>query len=53
MDQPGIAVKRKNDRFVFGKKRIEVVVGQAVWMLARRLQFHQIDNVNNSDLEFR
>jgi hypothetical protein len=37
MDQPGIAVKIENDRFIAGEKRVEVRVGQTVRMFRARL----------------
>ena len=35
------------------EQRIEVLVGQAVRMLAGRLQLHQVDDVDHADLQLR
>ena len=35
-----------------GEERVEVAVAKAVRMLARRLQRHQIDDVDHADLQF-
>jgi hypothetical protein len=51
MDQPGIPVKREDHRLVAGEQGIEVVVAQAVRVLAGRLQLHQVDHVDHADLE--
>ena len=53
MDEPGVAVEGKHDRLVLGEQRIEVQVGQAMRVLALRLQFHQIDDVDDADLQRR
>ena len=52
VDQPGIAVEGEDDRLVLGEERIEILVAQPVRMLARRLQRHQIDDVDHADFQF-
>ena len=53
MDQPRIAVKREQDRLVRGEDGVELLVGEPVRMLARRLQRHQVDDVDDADLQRR
>src|SRR5579863_1324810 len=53
MDQPGITVVGKNDRFILGEEDIKLFVAQSVRMLASRLERHQIDDINNPDLQIR
>ncbi len=38
VNQPGISMKGKYDRFIFREEGIEVVVAQAVWMFSRWLE---------------
>ena len=52
MDEPWIAVKGKDDRLVDGEERVEVTVGEAVRMLARRLQRHEIDDIDDPYFQF-
>ena len=52
VDQPRIAVERENDRLVFCEQRVEVVVVQPVRMLARRLEAHQVDDIDDAHFEF-
>ena len=49
MDQPRIAVEGEHNRLVLGEERIEILIGKAVRMFARRLQFHQIDDIDDAD----
>ena len=49
VDQPGISVEREDDRFVFGEELVEIRVAQSVRMFALRLQFHQVDDVDDAD----
>jgi hypothetical protein len=49
MYQPGVAVKSEDYRLVRGEQVIEVLIAQAVRMLALRLQLHQVDDVDDSD----
>ena len=51
VDEPRIAVKGEDDRLVDGEERVEVAIGEPVRMLARRLQRHQIDDVDDAYLE--
>ena len=53
VDQPGIAVEGKDDRLVPGEEDVEVLVGDAVRVLALRLQRHQIHDIDDADLQFR
>ena len=53
MDEPRIAVEGEDDRFVLRKQRVEVEVAQAVRMLTRRLQLHEIHDVDDTHLQFR
>jgi len=48
MDQPRIAVVGEDDRPVHGEKRVELGVRQPVRVLARRLQPHQVDDVDHT-----
>ena len=49
MDQPGVAVKSKDDRFVLGEQRVKIFVAQTVRVLVGRLQGHQVDYVNDTN----
>ena len=49
VDQPRITVKGEDYRFVFGEKVVEVGIAQPVRMFAARLQFHQVDDVDDAD----
>src|SRR4026208_2226390 len=53
MNQPRIAVEGEHDWLVFGEERIEVWVRQAMRVLAPWLQFHQVYNVDDADLQCR
>lgn len=53
MNQPGIAMKSKDDRLVRREERVEGFVTQAVWVFARRLELHEVDHVDNPDLQIR
>ena len=53
VDEPGIAVERKDDRFVLGKQDVKFLVGETVRMFLLWLQGHQIDDVDNSDPKLR
>ena len=50
VDQPGVAVVGEDDRLVLGEERVEVVVRETVGMLGRRLEPHQVNNVDHADL---
>ena len=47
MNKPRITVEGKNDRLIRGEKDVEVVIRKAVRVFARRLQFHEIHDVND------
>ena len=49
VDQPGIAVVGEDDRTVDGEQGVELAVRHAVRMLVRRLQAHQVDDVDDAD----
>ena len=49
VDQPRIAVVREDDRPVGREDRVELRVGQAVWVLGVRLEAHQVDDVDDAD----
>src|SRR5262249_36725029 len=53
MDQPRVAVEVEDDRFVAGEERIKVRLRQTVRMFGAGLQFEQIDDVNETDLDVR
>ena len=53
VDQPGIAVEREHYRLVGGEKKVERVVAEPVWMLALRLQRHEIDDIDEADAKCR
>ena len=53
MNQPRVAVEGEDDRLVLREQRIEVSIRQAVRMLFRRLQFHQVHHVDDADFQFR
>src|SRR5215467_14366235 len=46
-------MESEDDWLVCGEQRVEFVIRKAMWMLTRRLQFHQIHDVNNTHLEVR
>ena len=51
VDQPRVAVKGEDYRLISGEKRIKVLIGQPMRMFALRLKRHQINDVNNADLQ--
>ena len=51
VDEPGISMETKDDVFIFGEQRIVIRLAQPVRVLACRLQFHQIDNINHPDFQ--
>src|SRR5215469_7632168 len=50
VNEPRIAVEGEDDRLVGREQRIEIVIRQAVRMLARRLQGHQVYDIDDADL---
>ena len=53
VNQPRIAVEGEDDRLVGGEQRVEIVIRKPVRMLARRLQLHQVDDVDDANLQVR
>lgn len=51
VNQPGIAVERKDDRPVGGEQCIKIVIRKAVRVFARWLQLHEIDDVDDAHFE--
>ena len=51
MDEPRISVVGEDDRTVAREQGVEIRVRQAVRVLARRLQLHQVDHVDDPHLE--
>ncbi|TKS60903.1 MAG: hypothetical protein EWM73_03045 [Nitrospira sp.] len=51
MDQPGVTVEGEDDRLVRREQGIEILVGQSVRMLTRRLQLHEIHDVDHAHLD--
>ena len=53
VNEPGVAVVREDNWSVCGEERVEVAVAQAVRMFARRLQGHEVHDVDDADLQPR
>src|SRR5579885_3442185 len=53
MDRAPIAVKRENNGSIFRKMFDKRIIIQAVWMLRREIECHQIDHVDDPNFEFR
>ena len=53
MDQPRIAVEGEYNRLVGGEQGVEVTITQAIWMLFPRLQGHQVDDIDDTNLQRR
>ena len=51
VDEPGVSVEAEDDVLVFREQRVVVGLAEAVWVLARRLQLHQIHDVDHPDLQ--
>src|SRR5712691_2578894 len=51
MDQPGISVIGEDHRPVRSEERVELGIGEAVRMLGFGLEFHQVYDVDNSNLQ--
>ena len=49
VNQPGIAVEIKDDRFVCGEQAVEVSITQAVRVLPVRLQLEEINDVDEAN----
>ncbi len=53
VDQPRVAMVSEDHRSVGGEQRVETGVGDPVWVLAVRLEAHQIDDVDDAHLQVR
>ena len=53
VNKPWIAVKGKNDRFVFREQRIEVMVTESMGMFLLILKFHEVHHIDDTDFQFR
>src|SRR5580704_18566549 len=53
VNQPGIAVIGENDRLIDTEHRIKVKVRDSVRMLRWRLQRHEIDYIDDANLDVR
>ena len=51
VDQAGVAVEGEDDVFVGGEQGVVVGVAESVWVLAGRLQPHQVHHVDHPDLQ--
>src|SRR4029450_9414224 len=51
MNEPRVAVEGEDDRLVRSEQRVEVVVREAMRMLTRGLQLHEIHDVDNTHLQ--
>ena len=52
VDQPGVPVKGEDYRLIGSEKRVEVLVGQSVRMFVLRLKRHQVNDVDDANLQF-
>ena len=52
MDERRVAVEGEDDRLILGEQHVVLGVGQAVRMLPLGLQLHQVNHVDNANLEF-
>src|SRR5262249_6968916 len=48
-----VTVEGEDDRLVGGEQRVKIMIREAVRVLARRLQLHQIDDIDDADLQIR
>ena len=53
MHERRVAVEVEDDRLVLGEQRVVVGVGQTVGVLGVGFEFHQVDDVDDPDLELR
>jgi len=51
VNEPRVAVEGEDDWFVSSEQRVEIVIREAMRMLARRLQLHEIHNIDNAHLQ--
>src|ERR1700758_410916 len=53
VNQRRVPVIGKDDGLVGGEYRIEFAIRESVWMLARRLQGHQVNDIDDADFYIR
>ena len=51
VNQPRVGVEGEDDRFVGREQGVEFRIAQAVRMLGLRLQLHEVDDIDDPDLE--
>src|SRR5437867_5005500 len=51
VDERWITMKREDDRFALREKRIEVMVAQTMRVLTLGLKSHQVDDINDANLQ--
>jgi len=51
VNQPRVSMKAKDDVLVACEERVVIRFAQAMRVLALRLQFHQIDNIDHPDFQ--
>jgi hypothetical protein len=47
VNQPGVSVKGKDNRFISGEDHVKILVAEAVGMLAPGLERHEIHDVDD------
>ena len=52
MDKRRVAVEGEDDRLILGEQHVVLGIGQTVRMLPLGLQLHQVNHVDNANLEF-
>ena len=52
MDKRRVAVEGEDDRIIHGEQHLVLSIGQAVRMFPLRQQLHQVNHVDNANLEF-
>src|SRR5262245_66048524 len=53
MNERRVTVEGEDDRLVGREQRVEIVIREAVWVLARWLQLHEIHDVDDTNLQLR
>src|SRR5579875_437559 len=51
MDQPRIAVKSEDDGAIGGENTVVLLVGQPMRMQTRRLQSHEVNNIDDTNFD--
>ena len=51
VNEPRVAMEGEDDRLVGREQRVEIVIRETVRVLARGLQLHQIDDIDDADLQ--